>query len=47
MQNLGQRLSDEELEAMMGEVDTDGNGEIDFDEFKQMMVSSILPCYVV
>jgi calmodulin len=44
MQNLGQRLSDEELEAMMGEVDTDGNGEIDFDEFKQMMVSSILAC---
>lgn len=39
MSNLGQRLSDEELDAMMGEVDTDGNGEIDFDEFKQMMVS--------
>lgn len=39
MSNLGQRLSNEELDAMMGEVDTDGNGEIDFDEFKQMMVS--------
>ena len=44
MSNLGQKLSDEELDAMMGEVDTDGNGEIDFDEFKQMMVSFILPC---
>jgi calmodulin len=41
MSNLGQRLSDEELDAMMGEVDTDGNGEIDFDEFKQMMVRSL------
>ena len=39
MSNLGQRLSDAELDAMMGEVDIDGNGEIDFDEFKQMMVS--------
>ena len=39
MSNLGQRLTDVELDAMMGEVDTDGNGEIDFDEFKQMMVS--------
>ena len=42
MSNLGQNLSNEELDAMMGEVDTDGNGQIDFDEFKQMMVSFIL-----
>lgn len=42
MSNLGQRLSDEELDAMMGEVDTDGNGEIDFDEFKQMMVRCVI-----
>jgi calmodulin len=42
MKNLGQRLTDEELDAMMGEVDTDGNGEIDFQEFKQMMVSSMI-----
>ncbi|KAL7480139.1 hypothetical protein ACHAW6_005848, partial [Cyclotella cf. meneghiniana] len=39
MSNLGQRLSDAELDDMMEEVDTDGNGEIDFNEFKQMMVS--------
>ena len=38
MKNLGQSLSDAELDAMMDEVDTDGNGEIDFQEFKQMMV---------
>mmetsp|Transcript_23355 Transcript_23355/g.37949 ORF Transcript_23355/g.37949 Transcript_23355/m.37949 type:complete len:114 (-) Transcript_23355:340-681(-) len=39
MKNLGQTLSDAELDAMMDEVDTDGNGEIDFDEFKSMMLS--------
>lgn len=39
MKNLGQTLSDAELDAMMDEVDTDGNGEIDFNEFKSMMVS--------
>ena len=38
MKNLGQSLSDAELDAMMDEVDTDGNGEIDFEEFKTMMV---------
>lgn len=42
MKNLGQTLSDPELDAMMEEVDTDGNGEIDFAEFKSMMVSFIL-----
>ena len=38
MKSLGQKLSDAELDAMMDEVDTDGNGEIDFKEFKNMMV---------
>lgn len=42
MKNLGQTLSDAELDAMMDEVDTDGNGEIDFEEFKTMMVRSKL-----
>mmetsp|Transcript_39640 Transcript_39640/g.48264 ORF Transcript_39640/g.48264 Transcript_39640/m.48264 type:complete len:156 (-) Transcript_39640:176-643(-) len=37
MVNLGQTLSDGELDAMMNMVDTDGNGEICFEEFKQMM----------
>jgi calmodulin len=38
LKQLGQNLSDAELDAMMDEVDTDGNGEIDFEEFKSMMV---------
>ena len=42
MKNLGQTLSDAELDAMMDEVDTDGNGEIDFAEFKSMMVSPLV-----
>ena len=41
MAQLGQSLSDAELDAMMDEVDADKNGEIDFPEFKAMMVSSI------
>ena len=33
MSALGQNLSAEELDAMVEEVDADGSGEIDFDEF--------------
>jgi calmodulin len=50
LNNLGQLVSDEELDAMMGEVDKDGNGEIDFEEFKAMMVRClqvyIIPLYL-
>jgi len=37
MKNLGQELSAEEIEAMMKEADTDGDGSIDFEEFKALM----------
>ena len=33
MNDLGRTVSEEELEEMMEEVDTDGNGSIDFEEF--------------
>ena len=46
LNNLGQLVSDEELDAMMGEVDKDGNGEIDFEEFKAMMVRVYIPLYL-
>lgn len=39
MKKLGQALSEAELDAMMDEVDTNGDGEISFEEFKELMVS--------
>ena len=37
MKSLGYRVTDKELRMMIGEVDVDGNGKIDFDEFVRMM----------
>ena len=37
MRSLGQKPSEAELNDMIGEVDKDGSGEIDFDEFLVMM----------
>lgn len=37
MRSLGQNPTDAELEGMVREVDKDGNGMIDFDEFVEMM----------
>ncbi|KAL4237820.1 hypothetical protein ACF0H5_002532 [Mactra antiquata] len=37
LKNMGQNLTDEDLDEMIQEVDEDGNGEIDFDEFLTMM----------
>lgn len=41
MRALGQNPTDIEIEEMIKEVDKDGNGEIDFDEFKVLMVKQI------
>mmetsp|Transcript_22741 Transcript_22741/g.31701 ORF Transcript_22741/g.31701 Transcript_22741/m.31701 type:complete len:163 (+) Transcript_22741:101-589(+) len=38
MKSLGQNPSNAELEAMVREIDADGNGEIDFPEFLTMML---------
>jgi Ca2+-binding EF-hand superfamily protein len=32
-QKLGKVLTEAELDAMMAEIDTDGGGDVDFDEF--------------
>ena len=38
MRTLGQNPTEAELNDMIKEVDIDGNGEIDFDEFVGLMV---------
>jgi calmodulin len=37
LRSLGQAVSQEEVQDMMNEVDIDGNGELDFGEFLQLM----------
>jgi len=41
MKTLGLNPTEDELQQMVAEVDTDGNGEIDFDEFVEMMVKKM------
>jgi len=41
LNTLGQELTDEELTAMVNEVDTDGNGEIEFPEFCELMMRNM------
>ncbi len=36
---MGQRLSDEEIEAFMREADLDGDGKLNYHEFVKMMTS--------
>ncbi|XP_013421070.1 calmodulin-A [Lingula anatina] len=40
MRSLGQNPTDDDLRDMVNEVDADGNGTIDFDEFIKMMSKS-------
>ena len=37
MRSLGQNPKDEELNDMINEIDEDGNGTVDFEEFLVMM----------
>ncbi|KAJ2729128.1 hypothetical protein IW152_005731 [Coemansia sp. BCRC 34962] len=37
MKDLGEKLTDKEIDAMIQEVDEDANGEINFEEFSKMM----------
>jgi calmodulin len=41
LETLGQQPTEKEVAEMMREVDKDGNNEIDFDEFLQMMVKMV------
>ncbi|CAK9195211.1 unnamed protein product [Sphagnum troendelagicum] len=39
MTNLGEKLTDEEVDEMIREADLDGNGQVDYDEFVKMMMA--------
>ena len=39
MTNLGEKLTDEEVDEMIAEADIDGDGEINYEEFVKMMTS--------
>ncbi|XP_020092609.1 neo-calmodulin-like [Ananas comosus] len=40
MINLGEKLTDEEVEQMIKEADLDGDGQVNFEEFVRMMMLS-------
>ena len=42
MRALGVEPKDSEIQKMISEVDADGNGQIEFDEFNKMMTNAIL-----
>ena len=42
MNNLGEPLTEAELNAMIAEADTDGDGKINFEEFKNLMANKTL-----
>jgi calmodulin len=44
MRSLGQNPTETELQEMINEVDTDGNGTIDFPEFLTMMARKMRDC---
>lgn len=39
MINLGEKLTDEEVDQMINEADLDGDGQVNYDEFVKMMMN--------
>ncbi|KAI4329967.1 hypothetical protein MLD38_028287 [Melastoma candidum] len=39
MMNLGEKLTDEEVKEMIREVDMDGDGQVNYEEFARMMLA--------
>ena len=40
MMNLGEKLDEDEIECLIDDVDVDGDGQINYEEFYGMMTSS-------
>ena len=40
MMNLGEKLNEDEIECLIDDVDIDGDGQINYEEFHQMMTST-------
>ena len=40
MLNLGEKLADDEIENLINDVDIDGDGQINYEEFYIMMTSN-------
>lgn len=40
MINLGEKLTDEEVEQMIKEADLDGDGQVNYEEFVKMMINN-------
>jgi len=40
MTNLGEKLTDEEVDEMIREADVDGDGQVNYEEFVKMMMNS-------
>ena len=37
MASLGEELTEQEIDEMMSDADTDGDGQVNFEEFSRMM----------
>ena len=46
MLNLGEKLSDREIDAMIKAVDTDGDGMVNFEEFVKLLELILMGCRV-
>ena len=45
MENLGEKMEKEEIESLINEIDIDGDGQINYEEFYMMMCTK--QCNVV
>ena len=39
MTNLGEKMTDEEVDEMIREADVDGDGQVNYEEFARMMLA--------